>query len=217
MQRVPISQLAFFPPPSRSEPAFKDIPSIALHNPPYRDYNATFSPRSTRARSTTSSYVGASPSLSSFLQSLNVSLPSLPVPRSREQSTAAALFSRLSLDSFDASSSGTGTSTATANASEASSDQEHEMDVLDSQQLARDRERTLTQKKSSIPSSLRSDLFVNSVPTVVQKRSARDMKYDASQMALVPPTSTTPARLQTEQMKPSPRMELPRSLRRSDG
>lgn len=104
------------------------------------------------------------------------------------------LFPRLSLDSSETSS--------TANASEASSDQEHEMDVLNSSGKSKRRGRTLSGKQSTTPRS--------SVSDATAKQNFWDIEMNHNMNA---PTTPPYMPLHTEQLKPSPAMELPRTLK----
>lgn len=225
VQRVPVSQLSFFPPSSSSKSTITS-PSLYSTNPGL-SYNGSnpyaTSPRISRARSASSG--GASgPSLSSFIQAIQqqFAIPPLPLPLPLSRP-------RISLDSTDVSSS-----TGTAAASESSSDQEHEMDVL-----GRYRTRTSPQSPregptgESLNSGSRGLLTKSGEPSMAiliassnktpKRRSAADLKKyagtgrDSSRSTSIPsqlqPPISDPVPLVpvTEQLKPSPRMELPRS------
>ncbi|KAL5507579.1 hypothetical protein ACEPAH_7035 [Sanghuangporus vaninii] len=180
IQRIPLSQLAFFPPPSQ--------PSLSLD--------------SDRKRITFSSVVPTPPraptplrvqSESSGVMSLSALFQTLPFP-SRE-----VLFPRLSLDSSETSST-------------ASSDQEHEMDIL-GQSRSRSRKGTPSVGRvralSSKGKGKAKKRNRNSMASIETLRMGEIYGDDSLDTPLVP--------LQTEQLKPSPQMQLPKVLKRDDG
>jgi len=229
VQRVPISQLSFFPPSSSKSTI--TTPSISSTNPGFTNNGSNpyaTSPRISRARSA-SSNGGSGPSLSSFIQAIQqqFAIPPLPLPLPLSRP-------RISLDSTDISSS-----VGTPAASEASSDQEHEMDVL-----GRYRTRINPQSPRKGATSDAQNVgtsgyvakddpnmivpFANSKSNSTPKRRlAPDSKKYASSGRISSQSTIIPSQLQppvadpvplvpvTEQMKPSARMEFPRSSSRS--
>ncbi|EJD02633.1 uncharacterized protein FOMMEDRAFT_146536 [Fomitiporia mediterranea MF3/22] len=169
IQRIPASQLAFFPPPSHPSPSLQSE-------------QMSYSPVRTPPRIRTES--PNSGALSSLLHSL-------PLP-SRD-----LFFPRLSTDSSETSS--------TTNASESSSDidQEHEMSVLGTTASSpRRRKRTISGPRLRQNSHRTSSTSIETL-----RKGVKGGAYDINLEPMVP--------LQTEQLKPSPQMELPRTLRQA--
>lgn len=167
--------------------------------PPSSSHSLHLSPNSSR----TISNGDTSYSASASSQTLPSFISALPLP-SRQ-----SILARLSIDSSE-------TSSATG-ASETSSDQEHELEEL-GQRTGRDDGRTPTShhhnfslspspyRKRAAHAALRSKQVVTDLETEAETETIDLMSdFDGSKF-----NEVVPLRLHTEQLKPSPQMELPR-------
>lgn len=167
IQRIPVSQLAFFPPPQCTYPGSEYDPQ--------RKY------KSTRPSPTVSPTPVGPTVFSSLLQS--ISFPSREL-----------LFSgRRSFDSSDASSA------SISNISETSSDRDHEMDILG---VTRQREKTPTGKKFPLTPTFKHKISTNT-----------DWQQGVPQSSHTALQCMPESSVQTSQMQPSPKMEIPRHSR----
>lgn len=160
------------------------------------------SPRNGSKALMNASDIDSSYSPSASTQTLTSFLHALPLP-SRQ-----TLFARLSIDSSE-------TSSATG-ASETSSDQEHELDELGRRSL-RDEGRTPTAQQrlfASSPSPYRKQAALGRAALMSKRDSGSEATVLMSDFNM---DSIETVPLQTEQLKPSPRMELPRVSRGAQG